>query len=151
MGNFIEYIGEKKLSVGLILTDGTVFLSVEITGRSGMRDIPKGEVDKGESLKDALIREIKEECNISISKYRSQLQDMGQFEYMSHKDVHVFVLKTDDLPPASNMKCTSTFKLYGRDIPEVRNHRYVKFNELHLFNKYMANIINTVRGDYEIK
>lgn len=148
---FDKYLEKKKLSVGLILTDGTVFLSVEITGTKGQRDIPKGEVEPGDGLVETLVREIQEECGIDIGKYRSMLQDMGQFEYMNHKDVHVFVLKLDKLPPVSNMKCVSTFKLYGRDIPEVKNHKYVSFDELQMFNKYMARIIMTVRGKLEIK
>lgn len=148
---FNKYINKDKvLSVGLVLTDGSVFLSVEITGR-GVRDIPKGEVEPGDGLIETLIREIQEEVGIDISKHRSQLQDMGKFEYMNHKDVHVFMLKLDKLPPVSSMRCVSTFKLYGRDIPEVKNHRYVGFDELHLFNKYMARILKTIGDKNEIK
>lgn len=149
---FNKYIEQdKKLSVGLILTDGVSFLSVEITGRSGQRDIPKGEVESGDGLVETLVREIQEECNIDIGKHRSKLQDMGLFQYMSHKDVHVFVLMLDELPPASNMKCTSTFKLYGRDIPEVKGHKYISFDDLRNFNVPMARIIKTVGERIEIK
>ncbi len=141
--DFKNYIGEKKLSVGLILTDGTVFLAVNPTGRR-IYDIPKGEVDRGESLKQTLIREMEEELSVNISKWSNRLIDMGQFEYMSHKDVHVFVLILNDLPPASNMKCTSMFMLNGRPTPEVIRHRYVSFDDLDIFNPYMKKIIKSV-------
>jgi len=148
---FDEYLDKKKLSVGLILTDGTVFLSVEITGPTGQRDIPKGQVESGDSLVDTLVREIQEEVGIDIGRYRSKLQDMGQFKYMKHKDIHVYVLVLDELPPENRMKCTSTFKLYGRDYPEVRNHKYIGFDDLNLFNRPMAKIIKTVGDKIEVK
>jgi 8-oxo-dGTP pyrophosphatase MutT (NUDIX family) len=142
---FKDFIGEKKLSVGLILTDGEVLLAVQPTGHD-IYDIPKGEVDPGEALIQTLVREIREETGFNISKYTNRLLDMGQFLYMSHKDVHVYVLILDDLPPAEKMRCVSTFKIYGRDIPEVKNHRYVSFDDLHIFNPHMARIIHKVRG-----
>lgn len=145
---FKDFVGEKKLSVGLILTDGKVLLAVQPTGHD-IYDIPKGEVDPGEALIQTLVREIKEETGFNISKYTNKLLDMGQFLYMSHKDVHVYVLILEDLPPAERMKCTSTFKIYGRDIPEVKNHRYVSFDDLHIFNPHMARIIYKVRGKIE--
>lgn len=141
--DFKNYIGEKKLSVGLILTDGAVFLAVNPTGHR-IYDIPKGEVEPGDGLKQTLIREMEEELSVNISKWSNKLIDMGQFEYMIHKDVHVFVLILDDLPPASNMKCTSMFMLNGRPTPEVIRHRYVSFDNLEIFNPYMENIIKKI-------
>jgi len=147
---FDKFVQKKKLSVGLILTDGVKLLSVQPTGHD-IYDIPKGEVEKNDTLVDTLVREIQEEVGLNITKYKSRLQDMGQFDYMNHKDVHVFVLMLDVLPPVSKMKCVSTFKLYGRDIPEVKNHRYIGFDELHWFNMYMARIIKMVGDKLEIK
>lgn len=133
---------EKLLSVGLILTDGQVFLVVNPTAHR-VYDIPKGEVEKGEGLKEALIREIKEECNINISKWSSQLIDFGKQVYMSHKDVHVFILilKSDELPPAGNMRCTSMFMLNGRPTPEVIRHKYIRFEQTSVLNPHMERIV----------
>lgn len=140
---FKDWVGPKKLSVGLILTDGQVFLAVNPTGHR-IYDIPKGEVEAGDGLKQTLIREMKEELGVNISKWSNLLIDMGQFDYMVHKDVHVFVLILDDLPPASNMKCTSMFMLNGRLAPEVIRHRYFSFDDLGKFNPYMTRIIQQV-------
>lgn len=138
-----QSMNEKILSVALLLTDGNVFLAVNPLGHH-IYDLPKGQVEKGDTLIETLIREIKEEVGIDISRYTSQLIDMGKFNYMQYKDIYVYVLILKDLPPTSKMKCTSMFKMYGREVPEVKDHRYITFKDLGIFNIQMSAIIKRV-------
>jgi len=139
-------IGEeaKRLSVGLILTDGDVFLGALPTGRK-VYDLPKGLKDSGESNIDAVIREVEEEVGIDISRYRSKLQPAGRFSYLPGKDLFVYVLKLDKLPSISSMRCSSTFNLYGRQVPEIKAYKYFSFDDLTIFKREMADIIEAAR------
>lgn len=134
----------KRLSVGLILTDGEIFLGALPTGRKEY-DLPKGLKDSGESNIDAVIREVEEEVGVDISRYRSKLQPAGRFSYLPGKDLFVYVLKLDKLPSTSSMKCSSTFDLYDRQVPEIKAYKYFSFDDLTLFKREMIDIIEAVR------
>ena len=141
---------EKKLSVGLVLTDGDVFLAVRPTGNTHAHyDLPKGLVDPGENYTDTVIREFKEETDIDISKYRSQLKEMGKFPYLNYKDVFVFLLKIKTLPPTSSMKCTSKFEMYpGKFVPEVNGFFYIPWEDFAKhFNSGMGSILDKVKKE----
>lgn len=128
------------LSVGLILTNGVEFLGVRPTGQT-FYDLPKGMRDEGENLKDTVLREVKEETGLNLYKYRAALSDQGRFHYRINKDVHVFILLLPELPSVSEMKCVSTFELYGRRIPEVNGYKYFSFDDLSAFIPKMQRII----------
>lgn len=46
----------------------------------GLIEIPSGKVDKGESIDEALIREVKEETNLDVIKIKNYV---GNFDYQS--------------------------------------------------------------------
>jgi len=55
---------DKAISAALFLTDGKQFLAEIATGRNfgeNSLDIPKGHLEKGETCKEGLIREVYEE------------------------------------------------------------------------------------------
>jgi 8-oxo-dGTP pyrophosphatase MutT (NUDIX family) len=136
---------EKKLSVGLILTDGEVFLAVRPTN-GFLYDMPKGMGNPGENPVETIVREFKEETNIDISRYKSQLTPMGKHYYTNYKDVDVFVLKLENLPSISSMKCTSMFHIRPDELaPEVDQFHYINWNNLKMFNSGMKNILEKVR------
>lgn len=139
----IPRFGKKKLSVALFLTDGHVFLAVTPTG-SEHYDLPKGTNAVGESLKDTLVREIEEETGLDISKYKSQLEGVGRFAYRPDKEIYIYYLKLDKLPPTSTMKCTSMFDFKGSRLPEVDGYFYVPYDNLHNFLPEMRRIIQSV-------
>jgi ADP-ribose pyrophosphatase YjhB (NUDIX family) len=56
---------------GIIETDGKILLIRRATGPGrGYYDLPGGFVDYGESIDGALVREVKEECNLAITDLR---------------------------------------------------------------------------------
>src|SRR5690606_26940289 len=51
-----------KAAGGLVLKDGKILMIY----RLGVWDLPKGKLDKGEKVKEGALREVEEECNISV-------------------------------------------------------------------------------------
>jgi len=126
--------GKKWTSVGVLITDGEQFLAVHPT-HSDKWDIPKGVRERGESTIEAAIREVKEECGIDLRKYRNKMILAGKFPYLKHKDlvVYVLVLKRNELPPTSTMRCSSYFESKSLVKPEVNRWRYIKFSHVNKF------------------
>lgn len=134
----------KKLSIGVVITNGTLFLAVHPTYGATM-DIPKGMAEEGETKMNTLIREVKEETNIDLSKYKSILVPMGLYPYSIEKNVYIYLLVLNDLPPISNMNCTSTF-YYKQKIrlPEIDNYVYKKVGDFNNFKHPMRIILQDV-------
>lgn len=120
-----QYITEAKklLTVGLILTDGNVFLAVHPTKQLHW-DIPKGIQDEGESTLETLKREMKEETGVNLSRYK--IVKVGRFPYNKKKDIFIYSIHTNDLPLTATMRCTSTFG--PRQLPEVDDYRYMTYS-----------------------
>lgn len=134
----------KKLSAGLILTDGTRLLVCHVTGR-GFYDIPKGLVDPGENPLETCLRETEEETGLKVDPVR--LRDLGTFTFTREKDLYLFLMTEKDLPPTENMRCRSYFTdTAGRMIPEVDGYRYISYAEKQLFLvPSMAEVIDRVQ------
>ena len=130
----------KKISAGLIITDGDKFLICKTT-LAKTYDLPKGMVENNENHKEACIRECKEETGLDFSY--SEIIDLGIYEYMSYKDLHLFMVKVNILPSIDTMNCASTFTRYGKDFPEVNGYKYISFNEI---DEYMnKSMIKTLK------
>lgn len=117
----------KKISCGLLIHNGDELLTVHPTYAKKW-DIPKGELDENETFEQTVLREVKEETNLDIPNDKIRL--LGKFEYLKHKDLILFEYKVDELPNISNMKCESTFMLYGTETPEVDNYMYRKIKDV---------------------
>ena len=137
----LKFLNEEILiSAALFLTDGKVFLAVVPTHKN-YYDLPKGVQDKGEDITDTIVREIGEETGINLSQYRSKLQNIGKYNYRKGKDIILFILKLDELPKTSSMKCISMFKIKDMEYPEVGQYKYLKFDNLNGFVPGMKRII----------
>lgn len=118
----------KKLSAGVILTDGRQLLALHPWGNKGKLDIPKGEVDEGERVLDGAIRELGEEAGILANP--SMVKSLGVFSYTREKDLALFIWKMRRLPPVRAMKCTSYFETtWGQRVPEVIAFEHVDFDD----------------------
>ncbi len=134
MKSFKQHLTEaKKVSAGLILTDGTYMLLCKVNFGKGW-DIPKGEIDKGESPIQACIREAREETGLTVN--RGDLEDLGRRPYLKGefaKDLHLFKWLTESLPSVKVMRCDSTYidKVTGETRDEVLGYRYVPIDKLY--------------------
>lgn len=137
----------KKLSAGLILTNGLKFLACHVTGRN-FYDIPKGLVNVNEEPIKACVREVSEETGLVI--YEENLVDLGVFEYTKEKDLYLFLALLKELPDTSEMKCTSFFlDKWGRKMPEVNDYKYIRFEEKQNYmTKSMVSVLEQVQGRF---
>ncbi len=59
-------------------------------------DFPKGELDEGEDLLEAGIRELKEETGVDLyDKNRGDFMDLGKIVRKDGKTVHIFAIEED--------------------------------------------------------
>ncbi len=134
-----------KTSAGLILTNGIVLLGCHSTNNS-FWDLPKGEIRENEDPLKTCIRETKEETDLDIpSTTTYPIKDMGVFDYIKSKKLHLFALNIPILPPVRYMKCNSTFEMHGKTYPEVDDFKYIKFEEINeYFTPNMVNVLDKI-------
>lgn len=136
----------KKVSAGLILTDKQYFLGCHSTGNN-FYDIPKGSIESGETPIEACIREVKEETGLDVSK--ENLIDLGMFDYNFEKNLHLFLLISDNLPDLNYLNCTSYFfnPKIKKHLPEIDYYRYVPFsNKKQFVTENMRRVITKIES-----
>jgi len=124
----------KEISAGIILTDGSHILACLPYGRqAGHRqfDLPKGHIEKGEAPAEAAVREMREETG--VHQEQEWLTDLGQYPYTPRKHLHLFASFPDALPAVDTLKCTSTFEIKGRQVPEITAYKWVPIDDLRWF------------------
>ena len=122
-----------KMSCGLLIfgknEEGAVLLVCHVTNSNPSRwDIPKGVQETGEEPMDCVMREVEEETGLVITE--EAVLDLGIFDYLPNKQLHLFLYDAITLPSVSVMSCSSMFEMWGKEYPEVDRYKYVKFDEL---------------------
>lgn len=118
-------------SCGILITDTKSLLVAHVTNKPQW-DIPKGQLDEGETERECAIRELAEETGVILPD-DVDLKDLGTFAYLPKKNLHLFLYETKDLPSTAEMICTSTFPLWGKSYPEVDDFKYVPLESLQNF------------------
>lgn len=133
----------KTLSCGVIVRRALdELLLCHATGRNYW-DIPKGVRDPGETAAAGALRELREEAGIELTG--QQLLDLGQHQYLPHKDLHLFALNPPD--PAIDIarcKCSTYYapRYGGAKIPEVDAYRWAARGDLaSLCGKNMTRVL----------
>ena len=140
----------KKVTSAIVIIDrdGNI-LGCHATGKpkgTGY-DFPKGLVEEGESDRDAAIRELWEETDITL-KHPERLIDCGVHPHNREKVIHIFLYQTDYLP--GPWKCNSFFELNGHKIPEVDSYMVISKKQRGMFNKVLQDkfeIIDSFNSD----
>jgi len=117
----------KKLSCGgLIFNSKGEFLIARPRWDSPNWNIPKGEKRPDETPRDCALREIEEETGI-VPSMISFMLDLGQFEYLPGKDVHLFqiTLNTEIEKPV----CRSLYEEAGEWRPEMVDFKWIHFED----------------------
>lgn len=129
-----------KISAGMIITNKQNILIGHVTGNN-YYDIPKGLIEDNEAPIDACIRETFEETNILVSE--KDLIDLGEYEYIKDKRLHLFLNTVDKFPDLKHLKCVSTFERNGMNYPEVDFYKIIDINEI---DKYLTkNMVRVVK------
>lgn len=69
--NQVFYLNSKPTASALIIKDNKILLGVRaVDPGKGLRDVPGGFCDLGEKPEDAMIREVKEETNLDVTKVK---------------------------------------------------------------------------------
>lgn len=94
-----------------------------VKGKTGWT-IPKGKQEKDESLKEAAIRETREESSLNLSPYKSKLIEIGTKKYKHKKKKLVaFVLYLQNLIDCDKLCCEN------KDKPEIIKYEMVSPEE----------------------
>jgi 8-oxo-dGTP pyrophosphatase MutT (NUDIX family) len=116
-------------SAGILLKNKNRFFLAHSTGSSKNQGwgIPKGRIDEGETLKDAAVRETREECGLKIDP--SDIKLLTVIDYNSkdelgpvRKFLHVFLCEVPDEVLNFKFYCDSYFPHHKNPnvmIPEV--------------------------------
>lgn len=126
---------KKELSVGTILTDGEKMLACQPFRRKAAPrnyDIPKGHWEEGETVLETALREMDEETGFYIT-HPEQMVDLGEYEYIPTKDLHIFLYAVDVLPDPSTLACSTYFVHKGQEVPEVIGYKIVDVTDLQWF------------------
>ena len=122
-----------RLNVAAILQDPSGrILICERLGQSGAWQFPQGGVDKGESLMEALIREIEEEIGITSDQWE-HLHNDGPFRYTfgkgrkvkgyDGKDQHFFLVRFHGDPNDIRVDLPN---------PEFQDYKWIRPDEFQL-------------------
>jgi ADP-ribose pyrophosphatase YjhB (NUDIX family) len=142
---FIEvyfYHENEKL---MLITFSSIFKVIEAAGglvknskgeylfifRKGKWDLPKGKVDKGESINDAAIREVEEECGVSKLKITKELEPTYHTYHQDGQDIlkktYWFEMSCADdsaLKPQAEEDITDARWLGKNDLARVHENTY---------------------------
>jgi len=133
----LKVFGDHKFieAAGGIVAKGNEFLFIK---RNGVWDIPKGKLEKGESVEEGAIREIEEECNVNGLRLEKHLVDTWHTYTMKGKQVlkktYWFYLTIEDeeqdLVPQLEEGITEVRFLGQNDFEMIRQNTYGSIHEV---------------------
>lgn len=136
---------KKTTSAGVIITDGAQLLIGHVTNHAYW-DIPKGQMDPGESALAAAQRECEEETGIQIPSHELRL--LGLFDYKPKKNLVLYVQNVPTMPDPASCVCKSKFK-NARGIwePELDAFKLIKWHEIaHHCQPALVKLLEQVKG-----
>ncbi len=138
-----------KISCGVIILNeiGEIFMG-HSNGNTWF-DLPKGEMDPGESAIKCAIRETMEETSLVIAE--AEAVDLGLHSYNKEKSLHLFLVRRQKSEiDLSSLVCNSFFehRYTKKMIPEVDSFKWMDYKEAEKnCAKSMGKLINKLIAD----
>jgi len=131
------------LSCGVIVTNGAHIL-LGHAARSRFWDIPKGVAEGAEEPLLAAVRELREETGLVVDPMT--LQPLGRHEYLRDKDLELFGWRTDTMPDAARLQCSTFIQLPdGARLPELDRFRIVPVAEgLQMVGHNLSRVLSAI-------
>src|SRR5690554_5548722 len=104
-----------KAAGGLVKNANSEYLFIK---RLGKWDLPKGKVEEGEKMKEAAVREVEEECGITIDRLGKKIDST----------YHVYTLKSELI-----LKKTNWYEMHVNSVPELTPQLEEDINEAKWF------------------
>lgn len=138
----------KTISCGVIILYRNKILACKPYGKfDGRHDIPKGQVDEGESYIECAIRETREETGLELKE--SDLVELGHYKYMKDKDLHLFKCELSKLE-INDLKCTSYFELNNTKLPEIDGYYLIPINESEIDTCFYRSLSPVIKQIFNI-
>jgi len=118
-------------------------------------DIPKGCLDRGETVSQCVVRELLEETGIDYYTLQRPLIDIsaihGTFIYKhKKKQLYTFMLQLNDTIDVTTLKCTSMVTSVPIPFPEVDSFAWIEYNERELLHESQQRAIEVINDQYNI-
>lgn len=121
-------MAKKTMSAGIVITDGSHVLLGHVTNHTYW-DLPKGQMDPGESPLHAAVRECEEETGIQVPAH--ELHVLGLYDYKPKKDLMLYLWCVKQMPDPASCVCNSKFKNHkGIWEPELDAFTCVRWEQI---------------------
>ncbi len=112
----------------VILHPGREVLLCHVTGQRHW-DLPKGGIDRGETPREAALRETREETGLVLAA--EALADLGRCRYTLKKDLHLFAICVPRFELGA-LHCATRFldRASGRWLPEMNGYGWFAFERI---------------------
>ena len=91
-------------------------------------DLPKGHISEGETEIQALQREVREETNINLEE--ADVTQLTSVPYNGGK-LYYYLVWLKHEPKLEDIKCTSMFDWFGKQLPELNTFKWININDYH--------------------
>ena len=143
-------MGETEITCGVYIHNpkGEILICHANEMSRNIWGIPKGRPDVGEMLKDAAIREVREETGIDLFWYEDVMSYVGIEKYgKKNKTLVAWTVKLNEC--INDLRCESLFVSLRSEnkIPEIDEYKWVNFHEykhrinrtaVRLWERYLA-------------
>jgi ADP-ribose pyrophosphatase YjhB (NUDIX family) len=146
-------VADKCSGIFIVRNDGKV-LTCKVSGQKNQWTIPKGKVEKGETLWEGAVRETYEESNIDVSGVTNKYELEKQRYTHRKKVLHPFIVFEQENPELELSKvtllCNSIVPMdasWNAGNPEISGYAWVELDEAKRRLHYsQANCIERIKN-----
>lgn len=132
-----------KLSCGILYLYKGRILLCHVTNQKHW-DIPKGEIEEGETPIQCCLRELKEETGLNLSNEINKIEDLGKYSYIQNKkELYLFKYETDNPINLDKLKCTTYFNSGTTLLPETDEYKFIEIQDIFYYTTFRMGTVLT--------